>query len=80
MGILWAHTGTIGLIVYLPCAAIPEDVAHSKPNPVLVTTRRAGHTGFMDWLIPICKNLMDRVLMQFAGVVFERETLQSIRQ
>ncbi len=74
------HTGTVGCMVHLPCAAIPEDVAHSNPNLVLVTTRRGGHIGFMDGLIPIRKNLMDRVLMQFARAVFEREALQSIRQ
>ncbi len=63
-----------GLFSLQSNAAIPEDVAHSNPNLVLVTTRRGGHIGFMDGLIPTRKNLMDRVLMQFVTVIFESQT------
>ena len=55
--------------------AIPEKVAMTNPNLILVTTKRGGHIGFMDGLLPIGKNLMDRVLMQFATAVFEHDAL-----
>ncbi len=50
---------------------IPEEGARNNPNLMLVTTRRGGHIGFMEGLLPFKKNLMDRVLIQYSQAVFE---------
>ncbi len=52
---------------------IPKEGARSNPNLILVTTRRGGHIGFMEGLLPTNKNLMDRALIQFSRAVFEHK-------
>lgn len=53
------------------CTVLPEEGARSNPHLMLVTTRRGGHIGFMEGLMPFRKNLMDRALIQFSTAVFE---------
>ncbi|XP_064382470.1 protein ABHD1-like [Halichondria panicea] len=58
---------------FTPEYVIPEEGARSNPNLILVTTRRGGHIGFMEGLLPTNKNLMDRALIQFIRAVFEHD-------
>ena len=59
--------------VLLLLAAIPKEAAMFNPNLILVTTKRGGHIGFIEGLLPVGKTLMDRVLVQFANAVFNHE-------
>ena len=49
----------------------------SNPNLILVTTRKGGHIGFMEGLLPVGKTLMDRVLVQLATALFEHKDFLS---
>lgn len=69
------HVPVLGLNAaddpFTPPHAIPEEGARRNSNLMLVTTRRGGHIGFMDSVLPFKKTLMDRVLIQFTRAVFE---------
>lgn len=52
--------------------AIPENDVLNNNNIALVVTRRGGHIGFLEGLLPSPKTMMDRALTQFALAVFEK--------
>ena len=58
--------------------AIPKKAAMCNPNLILVTTRKGGHIGFMEGLLPVGKTLMDRVLVQLATALFKHEDFLQI--
>ena len=53
-------------------SAIPEDDVMSNNNIALIVTRRGGHIGFLEGLLPSPKTMMNKALVQFALGVFEK--------
>lgn len=52
--------------------AIPEDDVLNNNNIALIVTRRGGHIGFLEGLVPSPKTVMNKALTQFALAVFEK--------
>ena len=52
--------------------AIPEDDILSNNNIALIVTKRGGHNGFLEGLLPSPKNMINKALVQFAVAVFEK--------
>lgn len=57
---------------FCPKYAIPEDAILHNCNIALVVTRRGGHIGFLEGLLPSPKTVVDKALVQFAVAVFEK--------
>ncbi|KAL5493886.1 hypothetical protein EMCRGX_G015121 [Ephydatia muelleri] len=57
---------------FCPEQAIPEDDILSNNNIALIVTKRGGHNGFLEGLLPSPKNMINKALVQFAVAVFEK--------
>lgn len=57
---------------FCPEHAIPEDDVLNNNNIALIVTRRGGHIGFLEGLVPSPKTVMNKALTQFALAVFEK--------
>lgn len=59
-------------MIFFSPLAIPEDDVLNNNNIALIVTRRGGHIGFLEGLVPSPKTVMNKALTQFALAVFEK--------
>ena len=52
--------------------AIPEDDVLGNNKIALFVTKKGGHIGFLEGLLPSPKNMINKALVQFAVAVLEK--------
>jgi len=58
----------------IPEQALPIEECKKNKNTILILTKRGGHVGFSEGLIPIGKNWVDHLIIDLLGVL--KENLQ----